>query len=301
MASVKNGLSLILSSNVLLLVISPSSGNLIKTKCPNFDTLERNIRTVFLNCATTELYHCLPTTTKGVNKELCMKPVNIQEGHYMIYDNEIATPKIEKCPPGTYQPSNRSSSTMVEICAYDHSDCNGEGEVEWLSGNEITDRICKCDYKRNYVELEYALRASLGLSMGFSKNHDDVQCFYQPCGGTRLQNYSCVDNCPEGMYYLNDSGECVIIKVKSTSEQGNNMSSTVPKSSTIVLIYNTSTLIQPIGEDTKPYVVPLAVCVPLLIFFLIGLGCFVCRRKKKLKEEAPNNIENVTDVEQHLV
>ncbi|KAL3872569.1 hypothetical protein ACJMK2_035787, partial [Sinanodonta woodiana] len=122
----------------------------------------------------------------------------------MVFDLKTSLPKIVKCPSDRFEPSNRWSNVTVTFCTNVHSECNGQGELEYSPGNETSDRICRCDYKQDYVESNYRERASVG----FSKSHTDVQCYKFHCNGTRLQNYSCVEKCPKGMHYPNDSGQC---------------------------------------------------------------------------------------------
>ncbi|KAK3582674.1 hypothetical protein CHS0354_031085 [Potamilus streckersoni] len=251
------------------------------TECPALFSTEWQIKEALKNCTPPKMYHCLLTMDNRNVIDICLIPSIIPAGHRTVFDVGTSMQKLEKCPHDTFQPSKRWSNETLSMCNFYRSDCNGEGELEYLPGNETSDCICRCDYKRDYVELNYRQRASVG----FSKLHSDVYCIHFPCSGTRLSNYSCVEKCPEGMHYPDDSGQCQNNR-DPTSTTITSVSVHITNASHTSFNVTFSTAFPMNRNDVEPLKFILPIGIILLLLIVSGIIIVKCRRKcwpKKIK------------------
>ncbi|XP_062597412.1 uncharacterized protein LOC134258837 isoform X2 [Saccostrea cucullata] len=244
-----------------------------KEPCPHIQLWDA--RAQFL-CEDPSWYHCLETQA-GEIKEKCVKPKSIRSGHYPVFligETEIIE---RRCPPTLYQPNELMSNQFKSVtCMYEKDECNDDGEEACDDGSDVSDRMCRCDFRKGYGALEYLLNNPHQKSC-YLPTSNERGCVMIPCGKGKELNkvYQCVPVCPSGYYRSHYDFNCV---------PGRSIPSSTTESPRQILTIDKKieepAMIDQEGDDKTASIVAIAVTttIALMIFIFLGLYCF-WRRK----------------------
>ncbi|CAC5381696.1 unnamed protein product [Mytilus coruscus] len=165
-------------------------------KCP--EPSQWNIRAKSI-CDNTKTYICLFDENRQRYAEFCGRASDFENpGYKQIL---LGGPTRKPCSEYKFQPfkfwTNGSSD-----CVYKKTSCNQEGQMIHNNGTLQTDRVCRCDYTKNYDFVYKPINGCFCMP-----STEDCSCYRKPCpAGYRLTpEYDCLHkskwklsfSCPE--------------------------------------------------------------------------------------------------------
>ncbi|XP_061178838.1 uncharacterized protein LOC133187466 isoform X1 [Saccostrea echinata] len=169
-----------------------------KEPCPHIQLWDARAKIL---CKDPSWYHCLESQVGDI-KEKCIAPKFIKAGHYpvlLIGDTKIIE---RRCPPSLYQPNGQMSNQFKSAkCMYIKDLCRDDGEEACDDGSDVSDRMCRCDYKSGYRSFEYLL-SNPKMKSCYEPRSKERGCTMFPCGKGKELNkaYQCITVCPYGYY-----------------------------------------------------------------------------------------------------
>ncbi|XP_061179330.1 uncharacterized protein LOC133187950 [Saccostrea echinata] len=242
-----------------------------KEPCPHIQLWSARAKSF---CDNPEWYHCLENQA-GVIKEKCIAPRKIREGESEIIER--------RCPPSLYQPNGLMSNQYKSVtCMYEKDVCGDDGEEACDEGSDVSDRMCRCDFRKGYRAYEYLLE-NPKMKSCYQPRFKERGCVMLPCEKGRELNkaYQCVPVCPSGYYRSESDFNCVprlSIPNPSTTTETPSKSSTINKQ-----IEEPAMTDQDTDDNTATYVA-IAVTTTSTLMILMFLGIYCYWKRKYYKE-----------------
>ncbi|CAC5425179.1 unnamed protein product [Mytilus coruscus] len=158
---------------ILLTILTLTNG--FDRKCPH--STQWNFTSRSFGCPDHKAYLCLFDRLKSngakiVFKEKCGLEDISREGF-----KYILTPNLYQvqCAANNYQPFTFTTNGNSH-CVLSKSLCNARGQILAKNGSSITDRSCRCDYRRNY---DYIIPPKDPCSC--KPAEEDCSCYIRKC------------------------------------------------------------------------------------------------------------------------
>ncbi|XP_052077404.1 uncharacterized protein LOC127715414 [Mytilus californianus] len=187
---------------IMVIVTVVIADNKTMFKCPGPSQWKFRAKSM---CNDTEKYICLLDENGQKDEEFCGSWPDFENpGYKQIL---LGGTTIKPCSEDRFQPfifwTNGSSR-----CVFKKENCNQEGQVIHSNGTLQTNRMCRCDYTKNY---DFVFKPKHGCFC--LPSEEDCSCYVKPCqiGYSLTQDYECLKesklkyNCPEIYRYSTDN------------------------------------------------------------------------------------------------
>lgn len=226
-------------------------------------------------------YHCLMVTditSTARYTEFCQTPEKIRKGEYVVYNINKKTIEHEMCPPGRFQPVERTSnSSMAYQCEKEMTPCNLQGQKPCDDGRPDKDRTCRCKFEDGYSLEALAYISSNNITCVHPLSVDLACTQLDMCTENQDLNkyYQCVNKCPDG-YYRRNGGGCFQLPINMSSTQSppittktNLITTTFKDDSVDVMIPNKK-------NDAGLIAIAIGIVSIVLLVTAISAGIFCC-------------------------
>ncbi|XP_071181892.1 uncharacterized protein [Mytilus edulis] len=141
-------------------------------QCPRSGHWE--YRSEAIGCSNSDTYYCLFDFINEEYTENCTGPDFDQQGFRRVLRPGFDS---EPCSSKRYQPFP-FNTTGHSVCVYEKSVCSEEGQISYYTGTTLTDRTCRCDYRRGY---EFIIRPKQTGGCFCIPSEEDCSCVLKKC------------------------------------------------------------------------------------------------------------------------